>query len=137
MRPTTTAAIAALALFLGLGVGLGVRPMLSMARSQAAVVWDHKCLANGRICVGMKADQALQFYLTEGTIGGLIGVECNFTQPGAGASDDANLATLIESGCGSRKYVASFSDGQRLINLWVDNGAIVRIDNYPRHVIDF
>ncbi|MFI4934643.1 MAG: hypothetical protein ACHP7N_08505 [Caulobacterales bacterium] len=83
----------------------------------------------------MKAEQTLPF-LTEDTVGGLIRVSCGFSTPGDGALPDENLADVLERGCARKRYLASFSNGRHLVNVWVDQDIIVRIDYYPRHVID-
>lgn len=95
-----------------------------------------QCIEKNSICVGMPADQVLRPYAIEDILGGLIGVSCGFEKPGAGIGNEANMATLIGMGCQNQKYVASFSRGDDLTNIWVDHGVIVQLDRYPRHTID-
>ncbi|OYU69832.1 MAG: hypothetical protein CFE28_07325 [Alphaproteobacteria bacterium PA2] len=81
----------------------------------------------------MKPEMAV--YLDD-DIGGALDVSCGFTNPGAGAMRNLNILELMRVDCAEAKYVISFSNGRRLTNVWVDNGKIVRLDDYPRHSFD-
>jgi hypothetical protein len=66
-------------------------------------------------------------------IGGALDISCGFSNPGAGATQHLDILQLMRVDCAEAKYVISFSNGSRLTNVWVDNGEIVRLDDYPRH----
>jgi len=95
-----------------------------------------RCLPGNQVCVGSKASEALKPYVFEGKYGGLIGVACNFDEPGSRKGDDINLQSFAERGCPGGRYVATFSNGRVMTNFWVEDGVIVQLDRYPKQVLD-
>lgn len=116
------------------GLGLWASPLLEGLTRQPPKGRGVQCLADGKVCVGMRFENVEG--RLEDRFGGLIGAYCGFDRPGEGAEPYVSLGPLIGGGCGSTRYVAQFSDGNYLTNLWVDGGVIVRLDQYPRHAID-
>ena len=132
MRGTVLAAALAGAVVLGAAIAIGAGNLA--ASGYLPVSWNARCLPSGAVCLGMPAAEAMP-KMSEREVGGVIDVSCGFSAPGAGA-EETNLATVIQNGCRSTRYVASYSDGRHLTNLWVDHGLIVRIDYGSRHDID-
>lgn len=126
---TSTIVVAAMAF----AVGLAVWPAWNLFGGQRPGGANVKCIAGGRACVGMKPELAV--YLDD-EIGGALDVSCGFTEPGAGATRQLHILELMRVDCAETKYVVSYSNGRRLTNVWVDNGKIVRLDDYPRHSFD-
>lgn len=93
------------------------------------------CMAQGEICVGMKAQQVLSINLAD-NFGGLVEVYCGFNRPGdPGVSPVVHVPQLIERGCASPKYVAQFSDGRQRTSVWIENGVIVFLGRGPAHAV--
>jgi hypothetical protein len=93
------------------------------------------CVAYGRVCVGMRAEQAMSSS-AEDNFGGPLDVGCGFDRPGSGVNFHMSLAEVVSGGCSRNRYVASFSDGRHLTNVRIDNGAVVELDRFPRHALD-
>lgn len=131
MRPLILIGIALLAF----AAGVWSAPLIAMAADHQPEGQALKCVAHGRVCVGMKAEQVLSSS-SEDNFGGLIGIYCGFDHPGSGAGPAMSLAEVIKGGCPGSRYVAEFSDGRHLTSVWVDNSVVVQLDRVPRHTLD-
>jgi len=131
MRQTSIVGIALLAFV----AGIIAAPLISVAADRTPEGHALKCIASGRVCVGMRAEQVLSSS-SENNFGGLIGVYCGFDHPGGNVGADKNLAGVIKGGCSGNRYVAQFSDGRHLTSVWIDSGIVVQLDRVPRHALD-
>jgi hypothetical protein len=94
------------------------------------------CVSPQRLCVGQTIDAA-DLGRFESDLGGLIDITCGFDHPGdAGGENPITVAALMSRGCGTDRYVLTFSDGRLMTNLWIDHGRIARVDRSPRHALD-
>lgn len=116
-------------------VGVWAAPMLAVASDGQPTGHALKCVAHTRVCVGMQAEQVLSSS-SEENLGGLIGIYCGFEHPGGGVGPKMNFEDVITGGCGTKRYVGSFSDGRHLTSVWVDGGVVVQLDRVPRHSLD-
>lgn len=126
-----------------LGVVLG----LLFAWSRSIVAFVHapgnvQCAVKGKFCVGSNAQEGLRTLYWEKEIGGLVSVSCGIRRfdhgsyEATGDSSYLDLAQVIAHGCQTDSYVASFSDGDYLTNLWVTKDKIVQVDRYSARAID-
>lgn len=125
-RLISTTAIAVL-----VSLGLSDKSHAQLARSPV----HRQCIDSGKFCTGMKASDVLTDRLSK-SVGGLSVVYCDFNRPGVGVGRSMILSELIEKGCQSSRYVAQFSNGNRLTSIWIDSGIVVRIDQVGRHALD-
>lgn len=77
-------------------------------------------------------------YGVDDHLGGVLDVNCGFSRPGqTGCSESLTPLDLMTRDCAEERFVVTFSNGRRLTNAWVAGGRIVRLDDYPRHSLDF
>jgi len=94
------------------------------------------CAGAHRLCIGQSID-ASDLRGLEADLGGLADITCGFDPPGdTGGKTSIPVGDLLAKGCGTDRYVLTFSDGRRMTSLWIDHGRIARINRSPRHVID-
>jgi len=133
--------VGSLALALGIFLGYAFRPIIDWGVDQSRGGPSQTCILRAALCKGQSITEFSPATF-EDQLGGLLDVTCGFERPGDTGREGKYLrgpekfADMVQTGCRSERYVASFSNGRRLINLWVDKGVIVQIDDYPRHVID-
>jgi hypothetical protein len=121
---------------LAFGVGILSSPFVTAATDREPEGHALKCIAYGRVCVGMRADRVLSTS-AEDNFGGLIGVFCGFDRPGGRVGlHIVSVGELIGQGCSNPKYVAQFSDGRHLTSVWVKNGSVTQLDHVPRDTLD-
>lgn len=117
---------------LGVGMAGPVRDVLE----RRALGPNLACVSSQRLCVGQTIDTATVGRF-ESDLGGLVDVTCGFDHPGdSGGKDSIAVGALMSRGCGTDRFVLTFSDGRLLTNLWIDHGRIARVDRSPRHTID-
>ena len=128
-------------LLIGIVIGVGVIIIGALATAAGQADWSlalppKGCLAGGRVCVGMSAEQVFGPGL-ESNLGGLIDFRCGddkLREPDL--QPPPPLMTLIRSGCSEAGFSASFSDGDHLTGVWIRDDRVVRLQQTPRHAMD-
>jgi len=126
-----TVIIAAAVAILALWTGYATRPFVDWVIPQGGA--KVQCVADGKVCVGAPVSAAFGYRIDD-HIGGVLAVDCG---PSDRVADKHMTAhDLMSRDCAEPQYLIAFSNGRRLTNVWVDQGKIVRLDDYTRHTID-
>ncbi|MBU2291532.1 MAG: hypothetical protein KKC29_10585 [Alphaproteobacteria bacterium] len=107
---------------------------MEWAVNQSAGGQKVQCVAGGAVCVGQPVSTAFGYGIDD-RIGGVLNVRCG---PSVRSVPQGylNAYDLMSQNCAEAQYMIAFSNGRRLTNVWVDQGLIVQLDDYPRHTID-
>ncbi|WP_339914783.1 hypothetical protein [uncultured Brevundimonas sp.] len=119
---------------LALGLGYATRPFVEWAVNQSVGGQKVQCVAGGAVCVGQPVSTAFGYGIDD-RIGGVLDVRCG-PPVRDGSQGNLNPFELMSENCAEAQYRVAFSNGRRLTNVWVDQGLIVQLDDYPRHTID-
>ena len=121
-------------MLLSAAAGAWLPPIIAGQRAAGA---DVSCLqvAGRQVCKGQAiADLP---WSANPSMGGIVSLSCDFERPGK-TRENGHMFTLsdIARGCGSRQFVATFSNGNTLTNLWVADGRLLQIDQFNSRTLD-